>query len=289
VDTRKDDRAELARLTVERAAMTLTPATAETVAAARATVNAAERAQKAECGNGDPKQRGNNCRAPETTEASARATLATVIANKAATDRAATIDADIRAIRKRLETGTAVANPNPLGAALEAMLGAGAAALTAWQQAIVAAVFELCLVAVMVAIELLGHWRAPPATAGPARPVEASAPVVGGASAAPAAALPPPRKARAKAASTKAGSVKGFFRNYIFPAEDGERVDIKTMVDTYRGWCAGQGLTPVKLDAFLDEIERLCGKLGVRIEPGADQRVYAHGVKIEAPAAVRIT
>ncbi|HEY1243217.1 MAG TPA: hypothetical protein VGF29_00155, partial [Hyphomicrobiaceae bacterium] len=146
VDTRKDDRAELARLTVERAAMLFTSATAEAVAAARAAVNAAERAQKAECGNGDPKQRGNNCRARETTEAAARDTLATVIANKAATDRAAGLGADIRAIRKRLETGTAVANPNPLGAALEAMLGAGAAALTAWQQAIVAAVFELCLV-----------------------------------------------------------------------------------------------------------------------------------------------
>ena len=60
-------------------------------------------------------------------------------------------------------------------------------------------------------------------------------------------------------------------------------MDIKTMVDTYRGWCAGQGLTPANIKAFLDEIDRLCGKAGVRIEPGDDQRVYAHGVRIEAP------
>ena len=160
VDTRKDDRAELARLTAERSAMTFAPATAEAVTTAREVVKAAERAQKAECGNGDPKQRGLNCRARETAEAAARTTLATTIANKEATDRAAALDADIRVIRKRLDGGTAVASPNPLGSALEAMLGAGAAALTAWQQAVVAAVFELCLVAVMVAFELLGHAKA---------------------------------------------------------------------------------------------------------------------------------
>jgi len=41
------------------------------------------------------------------------------------------------------------------------LLGAGAATLTAWQQAVVAAVFELCLVGVMVIFELLGHAKLP--------------------------------------------------------------------------------------------------------------------------------
>jgi hypothetical protein len=288
VDTRQDDRADLARLTAERQALpkTFTPATAETVAAAKRAADTATKNRAAECD-----KRGPNCRARELDEQAAADKLATATTNKAATDRAANLDADAVAIRKRLDAAPAVANPNPLGAALEAMLGAGAAALTAWQQAIVAAVFELCLVAVMVAFELLGHGRARPAAAGPVLPPETPAPVVSANEAPPVAtALPQPRKARTKAPSAnQVGSVKGFFRDYVFPAEDGERVDIKTMVDTYRGWCAGKGLAPVKLDTFLDQVEHLCGKLGVRIEPGDDQRVYALGVKIEAPTAVSVT
>ena len=45
------------------------------------------------------------------------------------------------------------------------------------------------------------------------------------------------------------------------------------------------GLAPVDLNAFLDEIEKLCGKLGIKIEVGEDRRVYCLGVKIEAPSA----
>ena len=186
-----------------------------------------------------------------------------------------------------------MANPKPLGAALEAMIGAGAAALTAWQQAIVAAVFELCLVAVMVAFELLGHRKA-------------SAGVPVGATRADAArqpdqalaatlipptraALPPPRKARAKAptAPTKPSTAKAFLREHLFPS-DGERLDIKAMVQSYRDWCAAKGLPPADLDAILDDIEQLCGKLGVKIEPGDDQRVYVHGVKIETQPLARV-
>jgi hypothetical protein len=291
VDSRKEDKAELARLTAERSAMSFTPATADAVSAARDAVKSAERAREAECGDGDPKQRGKNCRDREMVEAAARTNLATVVASKDATDRAAKLDADITALRRRLDGGQAVADANPLGAVLGIMLGVGAAAVTAWQQAIMAAVFELCLVGVMVAFELLGHGKAParsPGGAISASLAEGPDPVVEGTASPPARpALPPPRKSRGKATSTPPkGSVKAFFGDYIFPAEDGERVDIKTMVDTYRGWCAGKGLAPVHLEAFLDEIDRLCGKLGVRIEPGDDQRVYAHGVRIEAPTPV---
>jgi hypothetical protein len=294
VDTRKDDRAELTRLTAERAAMTFAPATAEAVSTAREAVKAAERSRKAECGDGDPKQRGSNCRGRETTEATARDTLATTIANKEATERAAALDADIRALRKRLEGGTAVANPNPLGAALEAMLGAGAAALTAWQQAIVAAVYELCLVAVMVAFELLRHGKeqaGAPAAAAPADLAREPPPVPEATVIPPIrAALLPPRGARAKPAITSASTVKAYLREHLFPADsDGHRLDIKAMVQGYRDWCTAKGLPPADLQAILDEIEQLCGKLGVRIEPDEDaRRVYVYGVKIEAPEPVAV-
>jgi len=289
VDTRKENRAELARLTAERAAMIFTPATAETVSAAREAVKAAERTSLAECGNGNPKQRGKNCRDREIDEAKARTALTAAAANKAATDRAAQLAADIRALRGRLDGGQAVANPNPLGAALGIMLGMGAAAVTAWQQAVVAAVLELCLVGVMVTLELLGHRKAPTRvlaaapTVGPApQPVEAT--VIPPARPA----LPPPRRARGKAVSIEASSVKAYLRDHLFPADTGERMDIMAMVRSYRAWCTEKGVPPADLDAILDDIEQLCGRLGVKIEPGDDQRVYVHGVKIASSALASV-
>jgi hypothetical protein len=66
-----------------------------------------------------------------------------------------------------------------LGAVLALLLVAGAATLTAWQQAVVAGVFELCLVGVMVIYELLGHVKPPSSlvaevasTASPVAPVK---------------------------------------------------------------------------------------------------------------------
>jgi hypothetical protein len=299
VDTRKENQAELTRLTAERAAMAFTPATAETVTAAREAANAAERTRKAECGNGDPRQRGRYCRDREIDEAAARTALTSAVANKAATDRASQLDADIRGLRKRLDGGQAVANPNPLGAVLGIMLGVGAAAVTAWQQAIIAAVFELCLVGVMVAFELLGHGKMP--TSAPASDVgerpgihsatsaEVLQPIQSPVAMRPAhrAALPPPRRPRAKA-SPPSRTVKAFLRDHLFPADGGERIDIMAMVRGYRTWCTEKGLAPADLDSILDEIEQLCVKLDVKIEPADDQRVYVHGVRIEAPATVNV-
>ena len=155
------DRAELKRLVREREAITLRPATPDAVTAGREAVAAAERIRLAECGNGDPRQRGPNCRSRETEEQAKRDTLAALLRDQAASARAAELDAAVAAIRARLANAPAVQNANPLGATLEALLGAGASVLTAWQQAIVAAVFELCLVGVMVIYELLGHAKQP--------------------------------------------------------------------------------------------------------------------------------
>jgi hypothetical protein len=116
-DTAKDDRAELARLTSERAAMAFTPATAETVTAAREAVAAAERTRKAECGDGSAKQRGPNCRAREADEAAARAALTKTIADKATTDRAAKLDTDAASVRGRLANAAPVAGTADPGAA----------------------------------------------------------------------------------------------------------------------------------------------------------------------------
>ena len=83
--------------------------------------------------------------------------MAAVLTNMALTDRAAKLDQDAETLRAKLGKAPPVEKANPLGETLELLLGAAAAALTAWQQAVVAAVFELCLVGVMVIFELLGQ------------------------------------------------------------------------------------------------------------------------------------
>jgi hypothetical protein len=81
--------------------------------------------------------------------------------------------------------------------------------------------------------------------------------------------------------------VIAFLRDHLFPADGGERLDIMAMVRNYRAWCAETGLGAADLDTVLDEIEQLCGKIGVKIEPGDDQRVYVYGVKLETSILVR--
>ena len=107
-----DDRKELARL--ERALADLgrfTPTDADAVAAARAAVEAAERSRKAECGNGDLKQRGPRCVQREADEAIARTVFTTASANKATTDKAAKLDTEAAAVRARLAKAPACPSP----------------------------------------------------------------------------------------------------------------------------------------------------------------------------------
>ena len=78
--------------------------------------------------------------------------------------------------------------------------------------------------------------------------------------------------------------MKGFWRGHFKPTTKSASTS-KSLMHTYRGWCAEKGLAPVGLNAFLDEIEKLCGKLGIQIEVGEDQRVYCLGVRIATPAA----
>ena len=95
-----DSRKELARIERARDAIrAFMPATTKAVEAARAAVAGAE-ACSAECGNGDPKQRGPNCRARETIEQEKRDALAAAVTNKITTDAAAKLDEQAAGIRR---------------------------------------------------------------------------------------------------------------------------------------------------------------------------------------------
>ena len=96
------DRAELTRLAHERDAITLSPVTEEALAAARHVAAAAERIRMAECGIGDPRQRGQNCRARETEEQARQEVLGALLLDQAAATRASELDAAAAALRGRL-------------------------------------------------------------------------------------------------------------------------------------------------------------------------------------------
>src|SRR5215471_13706993 len=279
------DRAELTRVARERDAITLRPVTEQALAAARDVATAAERIRLAECGNGDPRQRGQNCRARETEKQARRDALGALLLDQAAATSASKLDAAAVAIRSRLAKAAPVQNANPLGSALELLLGAGASVLTAWQQAIVAAVFELCLVGVMVIFELLGHREVE-------KPVQhAYAP---GASAqvnqpagAPAQKVVPVRRQRRPKAKPKASSsrlVRTFFKDHVQSAP-GDRVEMKALTRDFRAWATSRGLALPELSDLLDDIAATCQERGINIEVGEDQRVHCLNVQLTALAA----
>ena len=140
--------------------------------------------------------------------------------------------------------------------------------------------FELCLVGVMVIFELLGQAAggrvANQANDDPDDRQSNRGPTPGKVVTQPIAS--PPGRSRSKAAPALA-SVKAFIAERVSPA-DGERVEMKALVQEYRAWCAGKGSGPVNLERFLEEVETVCRKVGIEIVNDA-QRVFCLNVKID--------
>jgi hypothetical protein len=280
-----------------------TPATAEDVKVAREAITAAEGIRQAECD-----KRGPRCRDRETEEQAKRDALAKTLANKGLTEKAARLDDKAGEIRARLQKTPPVQNANPLGAALEQIMGGAAAVLTAWQQAIVAGVFELCLVGVMVIYELLGQdgrkpapatrssvpllgrllgWRrAPPDTV-----AEAPAPVIVESVAIVPRALPTPRKAkpptRARAPSyDDPASIHAYVRQRLESAA-GHDTNMRDVMTDYTAWCQAQGVTPKTAAEFADEMKAACKRERIAIEP-KDGKIVCRDVKlVAAPSLVQ--
>jgi hypothetical protein len=115
-DAARDARAELTRLSEERAALpTFTPTTEAGVKAAQAAVDTAEQVRTAECD-----KRGPLCRGRESEEQARRSELAAAIANKGLTDRAAQLDAELARMRDSLAKAEPVQAVGGPGAALSA-------------------------------------------------------------------------------------------------------------------------------------------------------------------------
>jgi hypothetical protein len=112
------------------------------------------------------------CREREEDERRAAAALSAVTANKAATDRAARLDANIAAAKKRISEAGPVIEANPQGAdfaRLFSLPDSAADFLSTWQNFGMGVVAGLLIVLSMVSFEVMRPKDAP---ALPSRPAE---------------------------------------------------------------------------------------------------------------------
>jgi Poxvirus D5 protein-like len=250
-DDAKDDRAQLARIVAERATMAFTPASEASVEAAKAAVAAAERVRITEC-----EDRGSRCRQRETEEATKRDTLATVLANKALTDKATKLDADAATIRARLDKAPAVQNVDPLGDAIGKLVHLPSEVAAAWQKASVVIVVELLIACALMAFELLGQAPRPaiaPKHAANVTPIEKARPL---------------------------GEVAKFMVACLQPDEHAY-VIVADLYQPYVAWCSREGLRALTASRFEEQVVALCEKAGFALSH-IRGRVRCRGLQLAA-------
>lgn len=287
INSVKDDRAELARL--DRLIATL-PALAPTdkvaVLAAQRAADTATTARKAECGNGDPRERGKNCRAYEAAEREALSTLTATTANRAATtERAANLEAEAAAIRARLKNVPPVKSANPLADALGRIFAVPADVAATGQQIATVVVVELLIAFSLIAFELLGAGNAlgarAPSMAGPQAGIELEPPALsqrpaGGILAlAGITATDLPRMIAADATSVPR------FMISCLPRAVGEQVSWGRAYARYQRWCGEQQppLAPLAIEPFGEAFRAYCARANIPTQR-AGSKLFAVGVRL---------
>jgi hypothetical protein len=257
--TVRTDRARLERIERERATLPNVSATDETVRAAQAAVTAAERIRIAECGNGDPKQRGLNCRTRESEEQAKRDALVRVLDNKATADKAAKLDHEIAAISARLLKAPAVKETST-GKTLGSLLSLSAVSAATFQQQFFSAIVELAIAASLALPELLRPKRSP-ATIGnvgaPGKREEeaaASAEIV----------APETPKPRLVSDQTPAFSVADFVAERIIACR-GAKIAFRDVYLDYEAMAQQQTRPALAPDQFAASLAKLCEATSVSV------------------------
>jgi hypothetical protein len=244
------------------------PATAEQVKAVKEAATTATGVREVEC-----VKRGPFCRQREADEQTAIERHVVAEANLAATLVAADLDNQIKAARAKVMASGTERVENPHGKALASLaalfkLPADAMTASTAQQALLAIMLELVIVACFVAHEVLGQEaREEPARLTrtlDARPEEVSNPRLeangplrlGERSAAP--------KLVASTA-TPIGIPSKFFRLAVAPSA-GARMSIVSLFVAYRAWCRDSGLAAVSAEDFAGAIKVICDKLEIATE-----------------------
>lgn len=314
-DTVRDARRSLKRAEDEREALKFTPADGAAVAAAKAKADAATLDKEtAHRDYGAARQasdtecliRGKVClekekltagknglwHEKEQAEATALAALEAATLNKAMTDHAAKLDADIVALREKIEKAGPVLEANSQGSALARLFGlpdTKAATLSTYQNLAMAMVIEFLIVISLVASEVIGrHEKGPaPCAAGlePATRKEAEREEESAEAAPLIEALPAgtPSKPRLIASQPKPiGGVAQIMADILAPGRG--KVEIAALYAAYSKACAAAGRRPVAASDFPAALAALCKALNIKIE-ATDTGVYLLKVKILTAAA----
>jgi hypothetical protein len=280
-DTVRDGRRSLKRAEEEREGLKFTAADEAAVQAAKTKAEAVTKAKDAEC-----KVRGTRCREKEEAESKALADLETVTRNKALTDRAAKLDADIAGLREKIEKAGPVLDANAQGSALARLFDmpeARAATLSTYQNLAMAMVIEFLIVVSLVASEVIErHERTPaPAAAGPkmAARKQERAPVI---EALPVEesprAFPAPPKPRLIAANpAPIGNVLTIMADLLEPGTG--RIELAEAYAAYAAACRGQGKRAVTPEEFSTPLQRLCDGTGIEVK-AKGELVYLHSVRL---------
>ena len=287
----RNDQAELGRLqkALDRLGA-FNPTDQDAVDAAKRAADAATTAKERECGSGDPKQRGRFCRDKEDAERLATQALAKATADKALTDRAAKIEADMAPVRDRLRSAGPVVDTNMQGSALARLFrlpDSEAEFAATLQQFVLAGVVEALIVLSLVSFELLAPERqqSPRAPSRLARLWQAlrSRPREPQPEPSTAIRVPPveprPRLVASSASDRPVGAIPKILTDALDSAE-GERVE---MADAYRRYaqeCAKDSKRPVTPEQFAEPLARFCKGAGIRTKTMPDGSAYLLDVRL---------
>lgn len=220
-ESARDERAERDRLAAERSKLpAFAPATSASVEVARVQVAAAERTRVAECGNGDPRQRGVNCRLRETEEQAARTALVTAISNRSLTEQAERLEAALEAARGRVQRAAPNQSDNAEAKVLAKLFSIAVDDAATWKQLALAFIVELLIVAALLAFEIM---RPAPEVAQPSAAV----------------ARDPPRPL----------DPIDFLMEHLQPSRRG-RVEVGELYGAYAAKCAARGAAAVEPEQF---------------------------------------
>lgn len=278
----RTDEAELTRLQRQRDAMPAFVATDEAaVTAARRAADTASSNRRGECGNGDPKQRGPNCRQREVDEKDAADRLASATSAKVSTERASKLDASMNTIRQRLASAGPVVTVNVQGSALARLFrlpDTEADFAATVQQFGMAAIVELLIAFALIAWEML---RPPPQpVTQPSKEPEDEAIQL----AKPPTSFRPLPKPKLVSSRAPSGSVSDYVLARLEAAK-GCEIEFGEAYADYTVWC-GKSSMPISPELFAEAMKKLCEKARVRVKRKSGTAVFV-GLRFAAVAATR--
>jgi hypothetical protein len=282
---------ELRRLEAERGTMpAFTWVSAEAVSAAQTALSNASTAKNAECGNGDAKQRGNNCRARETAEAAASLALTDATRNRASTAKAEQLEAGAAAERVKLQTLGARLAVNQQGSAIARLFRmpdseAGFAATV--QQFGMAVSVEVMIMLLMLAWEAMGRDGTLRATSHPAiqetaasEPAKPAETKIRPSAPKKLALVAPAKPKLVTSTASPVGPVKRILTD-LLETSSGDKLEIAELATAYKAACKAQGRRAASMETFLDEVETFCKALGLKRKT-IKGHVYLMDVKLGA-------